>query len=93
MPAAPTSNWLSPGGASSTPAIASSSKPWQASAVSGVRDDGFQITESPHTSASAAFQAHTAAGKLKAVITAHTPSGCQLSIIRWPGRSLVIVRP
>ena len=42
----------------------------QASAVSGVRSDGFQITGSPQTNASAAFQLHTATGKLKALITA-----------------------
>jgi hypothetical protein len=58
--AGPTSTWLSPGGTSPASAIAASSRPWQASAVSGVRDDGFQITASPHTSASVAFQAHTA---------------------------------
>ena len=46
------------------------SSAWQASAVSGVRGDGFQITESPQTSASAVFQLHTATGKLNAVITA-----------------------
>ena len=39
-----------------------------ASAVSGVRSDGFQITGSPQTSASAAFQLQTATGKLKALI-------------------------
>ena len=57
----------------------------QASAVSGVRSDGFQITGSPQTSASAAFQLHTATGKLKAVITATGPSGCHVSVRRWPG--------
>ncbi len=42
---------------------------------------------SPQTSASAAFQAHTATGKLNAEMTPTTPSGCQVSIMRWPGRS------
>ena len=56
-------------------------------AVSGVFSDGFQITGSPQTSASAAFHDQTATGKLKALITAQGPIGCQLSIIRWPGRS------
>ena len=46
---------------------------WQASAVSGVLSLGFQITGSPHTSASAAFHDHTATGKLKAVMTATGP--------------------
>ena len=44
-----------------------------ASAVSGVFSDGFQTTGSPQTSASAAFHAHTATGKLKAVMTPTTP--------------------
>ena len=60
---------------------------------SGVFSDGFQITGSPQTSASAAFHAQTATGKLKAEMTAQGPSGCQVSIIRWPGRSEAIVRP
>ncbi len=64
-----------------------------ASAHSGVFSEGFHTTLSPHTSASAAFQAHTATGKLKALITPTTPSGCQVSIMRWPGRSDAIVRP
>jgi hypothetical protein len=50
-------------------------------------------TGSPHTSASAAFHAHTATGKLKAEMTPTTPSGCQVSIMRWPGRSVAMVRP
>ncbi len=29
----------------------------------------------------------------KAEITPTTPSGCQVSIIRWPGRSVAMVRP
>ncbi len=62
-------------------------------AESGVFSDGFQITGSPQTSASAAFQAQTATGKLKAEMTAQGPSGCQVSIMRWPGRSEAMVRP
>jgi hypothetical protein len=53
-----------------------------ASAVSGVFSDGFQITGFPQTSASAAFQAQTATGKLNAVMMTVTPAGCQVSIIR-----------
>ena len=49
--------------------------------------DGFHTTGSPHTAASAAFHAHTATGKLNAVITPTGPSGCHCSHIRWPGRS------
>lgn len=64
-----------------------------ASAVSGVFSDGFHTTGSPHTSASAAFHDHTATGKLKAEITPHTPSGCQVSIIRCSARSVASVRP
>ena len=60
---------------------------------SGVFSDGFQITGSPQTSASAAFQDQTATGKLNAEMTAHGPSGCQVSVIRWPGRSEAMVRP
>ena len=56
-----------------------------ASAHSGVFSLGFQITGSPHTSASAAFHAHTATGKLNALITSTGPSGCHCSIIRWFG--------
>ena len=61
--------------------------------MSGVRSLGFQTTGSPHTSARAEFQLQTATGKLKAVITATGPSGCQVSSIRCPGRSEAIVRP
>ena len=48
---------------------------------------------SPQAKATAVFQDHTAAGKLKAVMSPITPSGCQVSINRWPGRSDGIVRP
>lgn len=82
-----------PAGASPNSRSASSRIWWVASAVSGVFSEGFQITALPHTRASAAFQDHTAAGKLKAEITVHTPSGCQVSAIRWPGRSEAIVKP
>ncbi len=66
---------------------------WQASAVSGVSSEGFQTTASPHTRAIAVFQDQTATGKLKALITPTTPSGCHVSIRRWPGRSEGIVAP
>lgn len=65
----------------------------QARAVSGVFSEGFQITGLPHTSASAAFHDQTATGKLNAVMIAVGPSGCQVSRITWPGRSLAMVRP
>ncbi len=64
-----------------------------AMAVSGVLDDGFQITQSPHTAAIMAFHAHTATGKLKALTTPTTPRGCHCSYMRWPGRSLCMVKP
>lgn len=64
-----------------------------ASAESGVSSDGFHTIGSPHTSASAKFHAHGATGKLNAVMTPTGPSGCQLSIILWPGRSEAMVRP
>ena len=66
---------------------------WHASDVSGVSSDGFHTTGSPHTRATAVFQDQTAAGKLKALMTPTTPSGCQVSISRWPGRSDGMVRP
>ena len=65
----------------------------EASAHSGACSEGFQTTVSPHTRAMAVFHDHTATGKLNAEITPTTPSGCQVSISRWPGRSEVIVRP
>jgi pimeloyl-ACP methyl ester carboxylesterase len=64
-----------------------------ASAVSGVFSDGFHTTGSPQTKARAAFQDQTATGKLKAEMTPQTPSGCQVSIIRWSARSVAMVRP
>ncbi len=65
----------------------------QASAVSGVFSDGFQTTELPVTRARVVFHDQTATGKLKAVITPTTPIGCQVSIIRWPARSVAMVLP
>ena len=88
----PSSTWLSPSGAP-TSAAARRSRASHASAVSGVLSDGFHSTGSPATSASAAFHDHTATGKLNAVMTAHGPIGCHVSISRWPGRSLAIVSP
>ena len=64
-----------------------------ATAQSGVGSAGFQMIGSPHTAASAAFQDHTATGKLNAVMTPTGPSGCHCSIIRCAGRSEAIVRP
>ena len=66
---------------------------WQAMAHRGVFSDGFQTTASPQTRASIAFQAQTATGKLKAVITPTGPRGCHCSARRCRGRSLAIVRP
>ena len=74
-------------------AIARARTAWQASEVSGVSSEGFHTTGSPQTRATAVFHDQTAAGKLKAEITPTTPSGCQVSISRWPGRSDGIVRP
>ena len=71
----PSSTWLRCAGAPTASAACSNSA-LVAMAVSGVRSLGFQITGLPHTIASAAFQLHTATGKLKAVITPVGPSGC-----------------
>ena len=83
----------SPSGASPKRAAARSNSAWVASATSGVFSEGFQTSEFPQTSASAAFQAQTATGKLKLVMIPTTPSGRQVSIIRWPRRSVAIVKP
>jgi len=83
----------SPGGIPSRPFAARSSSAWHARAQSGVFSEGFQTSVSPHTRAIAAFHAHTATGKLKALMMPTTPSGCHVSIILWPGRSLAMVRP
>jgi hypothetical protein len=64
-----------------------------ATADRGVFSDGFHTTELPHTSASMAFQDHTATGKLNAEMTPTTPSGCHVSIMRCSARSVAIVRP
>ncbi len=61
--------------------------------MSGVSSEGFHTTGSPQTRATAVFQDQTAAGKLNAETTPTTPSGCQVSISRWPGRSDGMVRP
>ena len=92
-PALPISTCSSPSGASPNRSAARRNSASQASAVSGVCDDGFQSTGSPHTNASAEFQLQTATGKLNAVMTPIGPSGCHVSIIRWPGRSEAIVSP
>jgi hypothetical protein len=64
-----------------------------ATAESGVFGDGFQIEMSPHTAATKLFQAQTATGKLNALMIPTRPSGCHCSYMRWPGRSLCMVRP
>ena len=66
---------------------------WTAMPHSGACEEGFQITVSPHTAAIAAFQDHTATGKLKAEITPTDPRGCHCSYMRWRGRSECIERP
>ena len=82
-----------PSGTSPRRSAARRSSAVEASAVSGARSDGFHTTGSPQTRASAAFQLQTATGKLKALITATGPSGCQVSVRRCPGRSEAIERP
>ncbi len=64
-----------------------------ATAESGVLGAGFQRVASPQTAASAAFHAQTATGKLNALMTPTTPSGCHCSYMRCRGRSLCIERP
>ena len=66
---------------------------FMAIAVSGVIREGFQIMVSPHTAASMAFHAHTAAGKLNAVMMPIVPSGCHCSYMRWRVRSLCMESP
>ena len=66
---------------------------WTAIAASGVFGEGFQTVALPHTAESSAFHAQTATGKLNAVITPTTPSGCHCSYIRCPGRSECMVLP
>src|SRR4051812_22361942 len=55
---------------------------WQATAHKGVLEDGFQTQTSPQTQAIAAFQLHTATGKLKAEIIPTIPIGCHCSYMR-----------
>ena len=62
-------------------------------AESGACSEGFQSVESPQTAAIIAFQAQTATGKLKAVMTPTGPSGCHCSYMRCRGRSECIDRP
>ncbi len=82
MSAPPITTCINPSGASAPKRLTALSKIFlQASAVSGVFSDGFQMTGLPHTSASAAFQDQTATGKLKAVMTPQGPIGCQVSDI------------
>ena len=66
---------------------------WQAMAQTGVLDDGFQTHTLPHTRARAAFQLHTATGKLKAEIIPTIPMGCHCSYMRCCGRSECMVNP
>ena len=47
----------------------------------GVFSLGFQTVTLPQTQASAAFQLHTATGKLKADIIPTIPNGCHCSYI------------
>jgi len=48
---------------------------WQAMAVNGTFDEGFQRFTLPQTADNMVFQAHTATGKLKAVTTPTIPRG------------------
>ena len=68
-------------------------KYWHATAHKGAFSEAFHTTTSPHTQARAAFQLHTATGKLKALMTPTMPNGCHCSIMWWLGRSLWMVRP
>ena len=58
---------------------------WTATAVSGVRGDGFQTIVSPQTAAIMAFQAQTATGKLNAVMIADRPERVPLLDHPVPG--------
>jgi hypothetical protein len=64
-----------------------------AMADSGTLGEGFQIEMSPQTAAMKLFQAQTATGKLNALMIPTRPSGCYCSYMRWPGRSLCMLRP
>ena len=76
-----------PSGASPNVRAARAKIACTASAVSGAFSDGFQITLSPQTSASAAFHDHTATGKLNAEMMPTGPIGCHCSVSLWSGRS------
>ena len=78
----PITTVVRPAGASPKRVTARSNSVWTANAVSGVFSEGFQTQAFPQTTASAAFQLHTATGKLNAEMIPTTPSGCQVSIIR-----------
>ena len=93
MAGPPMTSCTRPSGASPKRASARSMIFMLAMAVSGVFSEGFQMTGSPQTSASAAFHDQTATGKLKAEMTPQGPIGCQVSIIRCEGRSEAMVRP
>ena len=84
---------MSPSGASPNALAARAKSALQAMAQSGAFSEGFHTTLLPQTHARAAFQDHTATGKLNADITPTTPIGCQNSDILWPGRSEGIVSP
>ena len=90
--ASPSTTWTRSAGAPASSAARCHSAA-QASAVSGVDGLGFHTTGSPATRAIAAFQAHTAAGKLNAVTTPTGPSGCHVSVNRCAGRSEAMDRP
>ena len=84
--APPMTSCASPSGASGPKRFAARSKAFIAArALSGVFSDGFQTTGSPQTSASAAFHAQTATGKLNAEMTAHGPH-------RMPGLHHAVAR-
>ena len=91
--ASPTTTLVRPTGASANCFATRANKLWHANPHNGVFSEGFQTTGSPQTKAKAVFQAQTATGKLKAVITPIGPNGCHCSISRCCGRSLAIVRP
>ena len=75
------STWLRSAGAPQS-AMAWARIAWLARAVSGASSDGFQIDRVAADQAIAVFQDHTAAGKLNALMTPTTPSGCHVSISR-----------
>ena len=62
-------------------------------ATSGVSRLGFHRVALPQMPAIIAFHAHTAAGKLKAVMQPTVPSGCHCSYMRCVRRSLCMVSP